>query len=140
MVSLFGSSTAHRELLESSSRIRNWTACGQNALRRFRPYAGVSTAILLSTKTNSGGTENVWFFDVHSDGFSLVAKRNSAQANDLPDVLRRWDLREALELERTRFEQSFCVPKADIVSQGYELSLNHDKAVKANAAPVDGVA
>jgi type I restriction enzyme M protein len=89
----------------------------------------VSTAILLFTKTNSGGTDHVWFYDVQADGFSLDDKRNPVESNDLPDVLTRWALRDGSELERARTEQSFCVPVADIVAQGYDLSLNRYKYI-----------
>ena len=78
----------------------------------FKPYAGVSTAILLFTKTNSGGTDHVWFYDVQADGFSLDDKRNPVEANDLPDVLARWaSSAPRSERKRARTEQSFCVPE-----------------------------
>lgn len=96
----------------------------------FRPYAGVSTAILLFTKTDSGGTDDVWFYDVCADGFSLDDKRNPIDADDLPDVRARWAQRAGAEKERARTEQSFCVPKADIVEQDYDLSLNRYKAIE----------
>ena len=114
----------------------------------FKPYAGVSTAILLFTKTNSGGTDHVWFYDMQADGWSLDDKRSpllsedklgpvpSAELsedehakNNLPDVLARWQERNYGELKRARTEQSFCVPKADIAAQGYDLSLNRYKEV-----------
>lgn len=95
----------------------------------FKPYSGVSTAILLFTKTNSGGTDLVWFYDVKGDGFSLDDKRNPVEANDLPDALKRWSSRTSAELERARTEQSFCVSKADIVAQGHDLSLSRYKQV-----------
>jgi type I restriction enzyme M protein len=114
----------------------------------FRPYAGVSTAILLFTKTNSGGTENVWFYDLTADGFSLDDRRTPLLAadklgvapaealsdeehakNNLPDALARWAERGGAELERSRTEQSFCVPKADIVAAGYDLSINRYKEI-----------
>jgi type I restriction enzyme M protein len=95
----------------------------------FRPYAGVSTSILFFTKTDSGGTDQVWFYDVQADGFSLDDKRNPVTANDLPDVLARWAARTTTERERDRAEQSFCVPKADIVAEGYELSLNRYREI-----------
>lgn len=118
----------------------------------FRPYAGVSTAILLFTKTNSGGTDHVWFYDVQADGWSLDDKRTpllpgdqlgpmprdeygtrghfdltNHDKNNLPDVLARWEERDRQERKRERTEQSFCVPKADIAAQGYDLSLNRYK-------------
>lgn len=114
----------------------------------FKPYAGVSTAILIFTKTNSGGTDNVWYYDMHADGWSLDDKRQPllpedklgvtpAQAlteaehakNNLPDVLARWQQREGTELQRPPTAQSFCVPKADISTNGYDLSINRYKEV-----------
>ena len=118
----------------------------------FRPYAGVSTAILVFTKTNSGGTDHVWFYDVQADGWSLDDKRNALLAeeklgvtpsakltnddharNNLPDVLARWGQRDGGELQQPRTAQSFSVPKADIVAQGYDLSLNRYKEVVHDA-------
>ncbi|MGV7852876.1 N-6 DNA methylase, partial [Mycobacterium kansasii] len=75
-------------------------------------------------KTNSGGTDDVWFYDVQADGFSLDDKRNPLEANDIPDVFARWKQRNGTERERARAEQSFCVPKGEIAAQGYDLSLN----------------
>jgi type I restriction enzyme M protein len=114
----------------------------------FKPYAGVSTAILLFTKTNSGGTDTVWFYDVAADGWSLDDKRaallpedklgvrpraplSAAEhaKNNLPDLLARWGQRAGTERQRGRTAQSFCVPKADLVAQGYDLSLNRYKEV-----------
>jgi type I restriction enzyme M protein len=114
----------------------------------FKPYAGVSTAILLFTKTNSGGTDRVWFYDVDADGWSLDDKRTPLlpedklgsvpgialaegehAKNNLPDVLARWAERNGVERERPRTAQSFCVPKSDIAAQGYDLSLNRYKEV-----------
>jgi type I restriction enzyme M protein len=118
----------------------------------FKPYAGVSTAILFFTKTNSGGTDNVWFYDMQADGYSLDDKRQPLVSedklglqpsrngrnqlskeehskNNLPDVLARWAQREGTERKRGRTEQSFCVPKADIAANGYDLSINRYKEV-----------
>ena len=114
----------------------------------FRPYAGVSTAILVFTKTNSGGTDFVWFYDVEADGLSLDDKRNPLlpdaklgpvptetlkdddhTKNNLPDVLERWTKRAGAERKRPRTAQSFSVPKAKIVAQGYDLSLSRYKEV-----------
>jgi type I restriction enzyme M protein len=121
----------------------------------FKPYAGVSTAILIFTKTNSGGADQVWFYDVHADGQSLDDKRTPLlpiekqgvvpevaltaeehSKNNFPDILARWrslsnpksQISNA-EKQRPRTEQSFCVPKADIAAQGYDLSLNRYKEV-----------
>ena len=112
----------------------------------FKPYAGVSTAILLFTKTNSGGTDHVWFYDLQADGRSLDDKRTPLLPNDklsvtatladgehaknnLPDALARWRVRGAAELDRARTDQSFCVPKADIAANDYDLSINRYKEI-----------
>ncbi|MGO9382389.1 MAG: N-6 DNA methylase [Mycobacterium sp.] len=124
---LFGSSSAHKELRRTLVEEQKLDGIVKLPSGVFKPYAGVSTAILLFTKTNSGGTDHVWFYDVQADGFSLDDKRNPVEANDLPDVVTRWAARNSSELERTRTQQSFCVPKADIVAQGYDLSLNRYK-------------
>jgi len=124
---LFGSSKAHKDLRRILVEDQKLDAVVKLPSGVFRPYAGVSTAILLFTKTNSGGTEDVWFYDVQSDGFSLDDKRNPVEANDLPDILARWGNRTTTERKQARTDQSFCVPKADIVAQGYDLSLNRYK-------------
>ena len=126
---LFGSSTAHKTLRRILVEEQKLDAVVKLPSGVFRPYAGVSTAILVFRKTDSGGTDHVWFYDVQADGFSLDDKRNPVDANDLPDVLARWVERDGTERERARTEQSFCVPKADIVAQGYDLSLNRYKEV-----------
>ena len=116
----------------------------------FKPYAGVSTAILLFTKTNSGGTDHVWFYDLEADGYSLDDKRTPLldadklgvtagligggggeghAKNNLPDALARWQQRNESELERARTEQSFCVPKNDIAANDYDLSINRYKEI-----------
>jgi type I restriction enzyme M protein len=95
----------------------------------FRPYAGVSTAILIFTKTESGGTEQVWFYDMKADGFALNDKRTPMPDNDdIPDILNRWDNLE-VEKKRTRLEQSFMVPVQEIRDNKYDLSINKYKEV-----------
>lgn len=126
---LFGSSKAHKDLRRTLVDDQKLEAVVKLPSGVFRPYAGVSTAVLFFTKTNSGGTDHVWFYDVRTDGFSLDDKRNAVEANDLPDVLTRWGARTTTERERARTEQSFTVPKADIVAQGYDLSLNRYREV-----------
>ena len=92
----------------------------------FKPYAGVSTAILIFTKTGHGGTDKVWFYDMKADGFSLDDKRSPIDANDIPDIIKRFhDL--AAEETRERTEQSFFVPKDEIVNNDYDLSINKYK-------------
>jgi len=126
---LFGSSKAHKTLRQLIVDDQKLDAVVKLPSGVFRPYAGVSTAILFFTKTNSGGTDNVWFYDVQADGLSLDDKRNPVDANDLPDVLARWR-NLAAEADRPRTAQSFLVPKADIVAQGYDLSLNRYKEIE----------
>jgi type I restriction enzyme M protein len=129
---LFGSSKAHKELRRVLVEDQKLDAVVKLPSGVFRPYAGVSTAILFFTKTNSGGTEDVWFYDVRADGFSLDDKRDPVEANDLPEVLTRWKNLEA-QHDRARTEKSFLVPKADIVAEGYDLSVNRYKEVVQEA-------
>ncbi len=145
---LFGSSKAHKELRRLLVEEQKLDAVVSLPGGAFRPYAGVSTAILFFTKTNSGGTDNVWFYDVEADGWSLDDKRQPLldldklgpapkepltpeehAKNNLPDVLARWTGRDSAERERPRTAQSFCVPKAEIAENGYDLSLNRYKQV-----------
>lgn len=158
---LFGSSTAHkaiRTMLVEDHRLDGIVKLPSGV---FRPYAGVSTAILLFTKTNSGGTDFVWFYDLKADGFSLDDKRTpllpaekqgvvpgkdaksvagftlsdqETLKNNLPDAAARWAERAGTERERGRTEQSFCVPKAEIAAADYDLSLNRYKEVLHEAA------
>lgn len=159
---LFGSSTAHkaiRKILVEDHRLDGIVKLPSGV---FRPYAGVSTAILLFTRTDSGGTDRVWFYDLKADGYSLDDKRNAllpedklgvspgrmegghfvnlalteldAAKNDLPDAARRWAERAGPERDRPRTAQSFCVPKSEIAAAGYDLSLNRYKEVVHEAA------
>ena len=124
---LFGSSKAHKDLRRTLVEDQKLDTVVKLPSGVFRPYAGVSTAILFFTRTDSGGTDEVWFYDVRADGFSLDDKRNPVEANDLPDVLARWSERTTAERDRARTDRSFTVPKADIMAQGYDLSLNRYK-------------
>ena len=145
---LFGSSKAHKELRRTLVEDHKLDAVVKLPSGVFKPYAGVSTAILLFTKTGVGGTDNVWFYEVTADGWSLDDKRTPLleegklgprpklvltpeehARNNLPDALCRWRQRDDSELARARTDQSFCVPKADIAAQGYDLSLNRYKEV-----------
>ena len=99
----------------------------------FKPYAGVSTAVLVFTKTNSGGTENVWFYDMQADGYSLDDKRtpldrDKHETNNLPDIVSRWANLKS-EASRKRTDQSFMVPKDEIAGNGYDLSINRYKEI-----------
>ena len=100
----------------------------------FKPYAGVSTAVLIFTKTGHGGTDNVWFYDMTADSFSLDDKRSPVAGNDIPDIIARFRKLEA-EKDRQRTEKSFFVPKAEIVENGYDLSINKYK--KTEYKPVE---
>ena len=95
----------------------------------FKPYAGVSTAILIFTKTNAGGTDKVWFYDMKADGFSLDDKRTVVAENDIPDIVARFHNLDA-EKRRTRKEQSFLVPVEEIRANDYDLSINKYKEVE----------
>ena len=103
----------------------------------FKPYAGVSTAILFFTKTNSGGTDNVWFYDMQADGYSLDDKRTpQSDKSDLADILTRWQNRDD-EAERARTDQSFLVPKDEIAGNDYDLSINRYKEIVYEAVEYD---
>jgi type I restriction enzyme M protein len=167
---LFGSSTAHkaiRKLLVEGQKLEAVISLPSGV---FRPYAGVSTAILVFTKTNSGGTDHVWFYHMEADGFSLDDKREALlpteklgptaeltskehERNNLPDIIHRWralrssvniensqsngSSRVSTELARTRIEQSFLVPKAEILANDYDLSINRYRAVAYEEVPTD---
>lgn len=126
---LFGSSTAHKALRKMLVEDQKLDAILSMPSGVFKPYAGVSTAVLLFTKTNSGGTDDVWFYDMHADGFSLDDKRApQPDKSDLPDLLKRWQNR-AKEKSRKRTDQSFLVPKSEIAGNDYDLSINRYKEV-----------
>lgn len=130
---LFGSSNAHKSLRRTLVEDQKLDAIISLPSGVFKPYAGVSTAILLFTKTNSGGTEQVWFYDMKADGYSLDDKRTpQPEKDDIPDILKRWGKLKA-EKDRPRTAQSFMVPKAEIVANDYDLSLNRYKEVEHEA-------
>ena len=123
---LFGSSTAHKAIRKELVDGNRLEAVISMPSGVFKPYAGVSTGILIFTKTGHGGTDKVWFYDMRSDGFSLDDKRTPVQANDIPDIIARFhDLKNEESRERT--EKSFFVPKDEIVENGYDLSINKYK-------------
>ncbi len=130
---LFGSSNAHKSLRRTLVEDQKLDAIISLPSGVFKPYAGVSTAIMLFTKTNSGGTEQVWFYDMKADGYSLDDKRTpQPDKDDIPDILKRWGKLKA-EKDRPRTAQSFMVPKAEIVANEYDLSLNRYKEVEHEA-------
>ena len=134
---LFGSSKAHKTLRQILVEDQKLDAVISMPSGVFKPYAGVSTAILLFTKTNSGGTDNVWFYDMRADGFSLDDKRTpQPDRTDLPDILDRWRHLEA-ETKRQRTNQSFLVPKDEITGNDYDLSINRYKEVEYEAVEYD---
>ena len=134
---LFGSTRAHRTLRTILVEDQKLDAVISMPSGVFRPYAGVSAAILLFTKTNSGGTDHVWFYDMQADGYSLDDKRTpQPEKSDLADILARWQNREK-ERTRTRTDQSFLVPKAEIVGNGYDLSINRYKELEYEAVEYD---
>jgi len=146
---LFGSSKAHKDIRRILVEEQKLDAVIKLPSGVFRPYAGVSTAILVFTKTDRGGTDHVWFYDVQADGISLDDKRTALlpddklgpmpeipltveehEKNNLPDVLKRWFDRDGTERDNPRTAQSFCVPRTDIIAAGYDLSLNRYKEVE----------
>ena len=145
---LFGSTNAHKTLRKVLVEGHKLDAVISMPSGVFKPYAGVSTAILLFTKTNSGGTDNVWFYDLQADGLSLDDKRtplvdenklgpnpstpladDEHDKNNLPDIVARWQHRDSTEQDRERTDQSFCVPKEDIIANDYDLSINRYKEI-----------
>jgi len=146
---LFGSSKAHKEIRRMLVEDHKLDAVIKLPSGVFRPYAGVSTAILVFTKTGVGGTDHVWFYDMQADGISLDDKRTPLlpteklgpvptealtteehEKNNLPDLLKRWTEKDGSERDNPRTAQSFCVPLADIANADYDLSLNRYKEVE----------
>ena len=129
---LFGSSTAHKAIRKEIVENQQLVAVISMPSGVFKPYAGVSTAVLIFTKTNHGGTDKVWFYDMKADGFTLDDKRTQIETSDIPDVVARFN-NLAAEESRTRTDQSFFVPKEEIASNGYDLSINKYKKVEYKA-------
>ena len=153
---LYGSSKAHRELRRMLVEDHKLDAIISLPSGVFRPYAGVSTAVLVFTKTGVGGTDHVWFYDIEADGWSLDDKRQPLLSedklgptpsagltdeehskNNLPDVLMRWEERGDAERKNSRTAQSFCVSKSDIVAAKYDLALNRYKISEHEAVDHD---
>ena len=131
---LFGSSTAHKAIRKALVEENRLEAVISMPSGVFKPYAGVSTGILVFTKTGHGGTDNVWFYDMTADGFSLDDKRTEVKDNDIPDIIARFKNLEG-EKARARTEKSFFVPKDEIVGNEYDLSINKYK--KTEYKPVE---
>ena len=126
---LFGSSKAHKAIRKELVENHQLRAVISMPSGVFKPYAGVSTAVLVFTKTGAGGTENVWFYDMKADGFSLDDKRSEIAENDIPDIVERFHHLDK-EADRQRTEQSFFVPKQEIADNDYDLSFNKYKKVE----------
>ncbi len=125
---LFGSSGAHkaiRKVLVEKHKLEGVISMPSGV---FKPYAGVSTAILLFTKTGAGGTQDVWFYDMKADGYSLDDKRDPVEANDIPDILAKWSKKNP-KVPGKRTEKAFFVPKKEIKDNGYDLSINRYKEI-----------
>ena len=131
---LFGSSKAHKDIRKALIEDNRLEAVISMPSGVFKPYAGVSTGILIFTKTGHGGTDKVWFYDMHADGFSLDDKRTPIADNDIPDIIARFHSREN-EADRKRTDQSFFVPKDEIVGNDYDLSIN--KYMQVEYTPVE---
>ena len=131
---LFGSSKAHKAIRKELVENHHLRAVISMPSGVFKPYAGVSTAVLVFTKTGAGGTDRVWFYDMQADGFSLDDKRSPVEENDIPDIIRRFHNLEQ-EADRKRTEKSFLVPKQEIADNDYDLSINKYK--KVDYVPVE---
>lgn len=123
---LFGGSTAHKAIRQELVENQKLTAVISMPSGVFKPYAGVSTAILVFTKTNAGGTDKVWFYDMTADGYSLDDKRSPIADNDIPDIIERFNNMNG-EADRKRTDKSFFVDKDEIVNNDYDLSINKYK-------------
>lgn len=126
---LFGSSTAHKAIRKELVEQHRLEAVISMPSGVFKPYAGVSTAILIFTKTGHGGTDKVWFYDMKADGFTLDDKRSETKENDIPDIISRFKNLDG-ETERKRAEQSFMVAKEEIAANAYDLSINKYKEIE----------
>lgn len=126
---LFGNSSGHKAVRKELIDNQRLQAVISMPSGVFQPYAGVSTAILIFTKTNAGGTDKVWFYDMKADGYSLDQKRTEVKDNDIPDIIARFkNLQE--EASRTRKDQSFLVPVEEIRQNNYDLSINKYKEIE----------
>lgn len=131
---LFGSSRAHKSIRRELVENHQLLAVISMPSGVFKPYSGVSTAVLVFTKTSAGGTDQVWFYDMKADGFSLDDKRSETAENDIPDIISRFHNLDN-KVSRKRTEQSFFVPKEEIVGNSYDLSINKYK--KTDYIPVE---
>ncbi|MEL7647302.1 MAG: class I SAM-dependent DNA methyltransferase [Sedimentibacter sp.] len=126
---LFGSSNAHKDIRKEIIDNNRLEAVISMPSGVFKPYAGVSTGILIFTKTGHGGTDKVWFYDMEADGYSLDDKRTQIEDNDIPDIIKRFHNLDK-ETERKRTDKSFLVNKQEIIDNNYDLSINKYKEVE----------
>ena len=126
---LFGSSKAHKSIRKEIVENQRLEAVISMPSGVFKPYAGVSTAILIFTKTENGGTDQVWFYEMTADGRSLDDKRTPVEENDIPDIIERFKHLDK-EVERKRTEKSFMVSKDEIIENDYDLSFNKYKEIE----------
>jgi len=133
---LFGSSKAHKDIRKEIIENNRLEAVVSMPSGVFKPYAGVSTAVLFFTKTGTGGTDDVWFYDMKADGLSLDDKRSEVKENDIPDIIARFHNRDQ-ENTRTRTEQSFTVPLQEIQDNDWDLSINRYKEIVYEAIEYD---
>ena len=126
---LFGNSSGHKAIRKELVDNQRLQAVISMPSGVFKPYSGVSTAILVFTKTDAGGTDRVWFYDMQADGFSLDDRRSDVAENDIPDIVERWQHLDA-ELNRSRKERSFLVPADEIRANDYDLSVNKYKELE----------
>ena len=133
---LFGSTGGHKSIRKEIVENHKLEAIISMPSGVFKPYAGVSTAIMIFTKTGTGGTDKVWFYDMKADGYSLDDKRNPIEDNDINDIVERFSNLDK-ELDRKRTEQSFFVPVEEIRDNGYDLSINKYKEIEYEEVKYD---
>lgn len=141
---LFGSSRAHKQIRKTLVEDHRLQAVISMPSGVFKPYAGVSTAVLIFTRTDSGGTDNVWFYDMQADGLSLDDKRtplnkDKHEENNIPDIINRFTKEFDKEESRKRTDQSFLVPKEEIAENDYDLSINRYKEIEYEEVEYDPV-
>lgn len=133
---LFGSTGGHKTIRQEIVDNHKLEAIISMPSGVFKPYAGVSTAIMIFTKTGTGGTDKVWFYDMKADGYSLDDKRNEIEENDIPDIIERFSNLDK-EAERNRTEKSFFVDVEEIRGNGYDLSINKYKEIEYEEVKYD---
>ena len=133
---LFGSTGGHKSIRKEIVENHKLEAIISMPSGVFKPYAGVSTAIMIFTKTGTGGTDKVWFYDMKADGYSLDDKRNPIEDNDINDIVERFSNLDK-EVDRKRTEQSFFVPVEEIRENGYDLSINKYKEIEYEEVKYD---